>query len=244
MSIAARGAHRGDGGLVAVDQESSPQTGGSVYAGFFVDRLVAPIYFRGWLRRRPVEPGPTLQVVVAQFPDSQSMNNWTSLWAAGLEYVGCGVGDSAGVWSHDGEDKGRLVCSPRSDEGYVFVWTFDDEEDRLLRDMAADRVGECRDDRRRLLITPWRRCFQGQRGRQSGDREVSGGRRADIAILFRERRGHTIASRRLAQLHRRACLPIIPGFRPHRLCPEVEREDLAAERPAIGIPQTRAEVCA
>jgi hypothetical protein len=82
-----------------------------------------------------VQPGPNLLVNVIQFADLQSLNSWASGWSAGLSFVDCGKGDSAGSWTQSGTVRGRLACRPRAGtDKYIFMWTFDNEFIGILAD--------------------------------------------------------------------------------------------------------------
>jgi hypothetical protein len=88
-----------------------------------------------------VQSGPTLAVNVIQFADAQSLDNWASSWSAGLSFVDCGKGDSAGDWTQEGTVKGRLACRPRTGSNtYIFMWTFNDELIGILADGPSREV--------------------------------------------------------------------------------------------------------
>ena len=88
-----------------------------------------------------VQSGPNLLVNVIQFADLQSLNTWSSGWSAGLSFVDCGKGDSAGGWNQGEVVKGRLACRPRANStNYIFMWTFDDDLIGILADGPSREV--------------------------------------------------------------------------------------------------------
>ncbi|MFC6085937.1 hypothetical protein [Sphaerisporangium aureirubrum] len=82
--------------------------------------------------------GPTKRPLVMRFASADALREWRTARSGGLTAKGCGNGDSSRGWTHKKVAVGTLICKPGSDDNYLAMWTFDDDNIGVIAE-AGDR---------------------------------------------------------------------------------------------------------